>query len=66
MLARLAGPNDGGGDEESPSAARATWTGSRLGESLDGMGRFCVKFGSGWDECEESGRLFRLSTAVAS
>jgi hypothetical protein len=50
LLAKLTGPNDGGGDEESPSAARATWTGSRLGEPLDEMGRFCARVENGWDE----------------
>jgi hypothetical protein len=66
LLARLAGPNDVGGDEDSPSAARATCVGSRLGESLDGIGRFCVRLGNGRDECEDSGRLFRASTVLAS
>ena len=40
LLARLESPNDDGGEEESPSAARATCTGSRLGESLDRLLRF--------------------------
>lgn len=34
LLPRLEGPIDGGGDEDNPSAARATCTGSRLGESF--------------------------------
>ena len=66
LFVRPAGPSDDGGEEDRPSAARATWTGSRLGESFDVTGRFCVKLGNGSAEGEDSGRLFRVSTAAAS
>jgi hypothetical protein len=68
LLARLAGPNEDGGNEDSPSAARATCTGSRLGEleSLDVKGRLWVRAGKGRGVCEESGRVFKVSTVAAS
>ena len=68
LLASPASPNDDGGDEDSPSAARDTCTGSRLGEldSLDVKGRLCVRAGRGRGVCEESGRVFKVSTVVAS
>ena len=66
LFVGLVGPNDDGGDEDSPSAARATCTGSRLGESFDVTGRFCVRLGKGCEEWDGSGRLLRVSTVAAS
>ena len=66
LLVRLAGPSDDGGEEDRPSAARATWIGSRLGESFDVEGRFCIRLGNGSAEGEDSERLFRVSTVAAS